>query len=432
MMRPLPALALTVALLGAGAAAGSVVGSAASARGRDPYAQVELLVRVMAIIERDWVEPVDPAVLSDAAIAGMVDALDRHSAWLPADRWARLQEETAGSASGIGVELSLVGGVATVRHVVDGSPAQEAGVLPGDRILSVDGVEPSRAALHEGTVLRGPVGSIARVALERGGDRRTLDIPRAAVRERSVFIEPVDARTVYVRIDQFRETTGRELAAQMADLDPSVTALVLDLRDNPGGLLSAAIEVADQFLDGGPIVSTEGRGLRDAAAWTASPGGFGGDLAILINGLSASGSEIVAAALRDRGRAVLVGERTYGKGSVQTVFEHRDGSALKLTVGRYLTPSGEPVADRDGRPPDIEVPWPGSEDPRTALRAAVDALDIDDTTRDSLRAHLDALPNATQRRTRTPIPWGLPIPERVAADPQLAAALQALRVTRAR
>jgi carboxyl-terminal processing protease len=148
---------------------------------------------------------------------------------------------------------------------------------------------------------------------------------------------------------------------------------------------------------------------------------------VLVNGRSASAAEVVAAALQDRGRARLVGTRTFGKGTVQTVYEHRDGSALRLTVARYLTPSGAPVAPREGRTPDVVVPWPGEGSPRDALRAAIEALDVEEADRVSLRAHVDALPDAELRSVRSPIPWDLPLQERLPVDPQLAAALDASR-----
>lgn len=432
---PLGALVLTTSLLVTGAAAGTLAGQEAAARVRDPYRPVDTLVRVMAIIERSWVDEVSLQELVDAAITGMVASLDRHSAWLPASRWDALREQTQGSVVGFGLEVRLDEGGARVLTVVPDSPAARAGVLPGDLILEVEGHAITASDLDVATrTLLGPSteDTTLRVLREGWSEPRVLTTRRERVQTPSVTAERIDGAILYVRLEQFRDGASDQIEAAIEDFSDGggFRQMVLDLRDNPGGLLAEAVEVADLFLEDGLITRTEGRAIDPPEIWEATPGSWQGDLVILVNGLSASGSEIVAAALQDRDRATILGTRTYGKGSVQTVYEHRDGSALKLTIGRYLTPSGTPVADREGRLPDVLVPWPGDVDPRDQLRAELASLDVPADRRDALLALVDDLPNATERRTRTPIPWSRPARERASPegeDPQLAAAVAWLR-----
>jgi carboxyl-terminal processing protease len=234
----------------------------------------------------------------------------------------------------------------------------------------------------------------------------------------------------YARLILFQRGAAGELERALARLSSErpLSGLILDLRDNPGGLLDEAVSVADLFLDDGVIVSTWGRLESERAEHRATPGGVPAALPVvtLINGYSASASEIVAAALQETGRATLVGTRTYGKGSVQTMYEHLDGSALKLTIGRYYTPSGNPVAPEDGRAPDLVVAWPVATTTRSKLKARLTEVGLSAAERDELTALVDALPDDPPRG-RPAIPFDLPLAERPSRDPQLAAALLMLR-----
>lgn len=429
-----PATRATVtvfSLFTAGLLAGAWTGSLAAERARDPYAPLDTLARVMGIIQTTWVDEISTDELVQAAIDGMVDHLDPHSAWLSSDAWRGLQQETHGSYTGIGVEVRLTDEGARITRVLPGSPASRDGLTVGDLILTVDG-RPLRAAdLSDAqSALLGPRGERATLEVLRDGWQapRTLATVRDEVQP-PIVVTDIDHHVAYARITQFAEGAAAELGAALDRLDssPGYDALVLDLRDDPGGLLREAVDTVDLFLDGGVIVSTWGRMASERRTYEATPGAITVPVVVLVNGLSASASEIVAGAFQDTGRGTLVGTRTYGKGSVQTVFEYRDGSALKLTIGRYYTPSGEPVAPRDGRVPDVVVPWPDPPGPAAALRARIGALDVADDDRAELLALVDALPPVEVRARRSPIPWEGTIAERLPFDPQLSTAMDLAR-----
>ena len=418
---PLRGTAIVLVLLLAGLSAGAIAGVGAVDRSRDPYASLERFARVLTVIETDYVDEVDPDDLVVAAIDGMADSLDPHTRWLRPDEAQNLQDEAAGSYEGIGVEVRPAPDGVVVSRVLAGGPAERDGIQPGDVIVEVDGASLEGLSLDEvSTRLQGPRGD--EVLLEVLRDASVLEI--ATVRDKvhvpSVGAELLAPGIAYARITQFQKGTAIELDEAVRRLG-SVEGLVLDLRDNPGGLLAEAVSTVDLFVDEGVIVSTRGR-VEGTLEHTATPGGLGTDLplALLVNGGSASASEIVAGALQDIGRAPLVGTHTYGKGSVQTLYQNRDGSALKLTIALYYTPSGEPIAAGSGRVPDHVVPYlaPG---PLDALVAGIAAAELSDDDRAELLELARAVPCESEPM---PIDWDTPAVERLARDPQLQRALE--------
>ena len=320
-----------------------------------------MLLSVVREVGESYIDEVPRSELIDNAIRGVVRGLDDHSSYLDARALATMEEETRGHFGGIGVELDLVDGYFTVVSPIDGAPAANAGILAGDRLVEVDHKSLKGQSWRD-TVnwLRGKPGTEVHVRIRRAADlsldfdltRDTINVPSA--RGRSL----VDGLG-YVRISQFNDTTADDLANVVNDLrqSSSLTGLVIDLRNNPGGLLTAAVDVADAFLAEGVIVATDGRLPDSERTYEAEPGDLidGGPLAVLINNGSASASEIVAAALQDHDRATVLGTRSYGKGSVQSVMYIRSQRAIKLTTARYLTPAGHSLQS-SGVIPDVAVP----------------------------------------------------------------------------
>ncbi len=427
------------ALFLAGLGTGVATGVAAIARAQDPYSGLDRFARVLAVIEREYVEALDTPTLVDAAIGGMVAALDNQSRWLSADQVEALRDDTAGATTGIGVELGSGKGGVAIDRVLPGSPAERDGLRVGDRIVAIDGEPVAGLALDDlASRIHRDRGVPARIAIERPGWDGAREVATTHDRIEIVAVEGalLAGDIGYVRLVQFQEGAARDLKAEIKRLEAvaqgSLVGLVLDLRDNPGGLLSEAVAVTDLFLDEGPIVSTRGReelhasGSPPREAWEATPGGWPDlPLAVVVNGNSASASEIVAAALQDARRAHLVGTRTYGKGTIQQLYRHNDGSALKLTIGRYFTASGAPVADHQGRLPDIEVPWNEVKDARSALMAGLQSASLPEEERTELLALAAELP--IQPHVPVGIAWNRSPAERLALDPQIAAALGALR-----
>jgi carboxyl-terminal processing protease len=330
---------------------------------RLPDAPQDLLEEVKERVSTEYVEAVPAGRLEQAAVDGVIASLDPHSAFLDAAAYDEMRVNTAGSYTGIGIEVSAVNERVTVVTPIEGSPAERAGVLAGDVVLAVDGVPVSAARLNEAIErLRGFPGSRVRLAVNREGEPAplTFDLERSEVHVRTVRAESLSDGFGYARITQFSDSTPADLDAALAELrggrHARLRGLVLDLRGNPGGVLEAAANVADEFLESGIIVRGEGRTPESRFEIDATAGDAlrGAPLVVLIDGGSASGAEIVAGALRDHERATLMGERTFGKGSVQTVIPLRHGQALKLTTSRYYTPSGESIHER-GLDPDFLV-----------------------------------------------------------------------------
>jgi carboxyl-terminal processing protease len=325
------------------------------------WEDARLLAEVLHRVEAEYVDDVDEHALVEEAVRGMVGALDEHSAFLDRDEYEEMQASTAGSYPGIGIEVEAATGGVRVLRPVQGAPAARAGVQAGDLIVAIDGT-PVGADVDEAiTRMRGRAGTVVRIAVERAGAAKHLEfaLRRTQVEVHSVASQLLEPGYGYLRITQFSETTRADVERAVRELKREAGAaplagLVIDLRNNPGGLLDSAVEVADDFLDGGNIVSAEGRTedarfRMDAEAGELLPGT---PVVVLVNGGSASAAEILAGALRDNHRATLVGHKTYGKGSVQTIMPLTDGRALKLTTSRYFTPSGASI-NQVGLLPDL-------------------------------------------------------------------------------
>ena len=320
-----------------------------------------LFAEVMQRVKHDYVEPIDDRELLDNAIRGMVSDLDPHSQYLDADEYRDIRISTTGSYTGIGIEVDEKDGVIRVITPMAGSPAARSGMRSGDQITAVDGIEVNADRLHE-TIgrMRGRAGSKISVTVLRDGESMLHEMRRAVIRVASVHHELLGPSYGYVRVSQFSETTARELSRAIDTMQENnegmLTGLVLDLRNNPGGVLDAAVDVSDLFLDSGVIVSAEGRTAESRFRRSAHRGDVldGAEMIVLVNQGSASASEIVAGALQDHGRAVVVGVPTFGKGLVQTVMPLSKGRAIKLTTSRYYTPSGDSIHET-GISPDVYV-----------------------------------------------------------------------------
>ena len=320
-----------------------------------------LLEEVEERVRSEYVEPVTKEQLDLAAVDGMVASLDPHSAFLDPAEYEAMRVSTAGHYSGVGLEVAERDGRIAVVTPIDGSPAARAGVRSGDILLEIDGRTVAGGALNEIIDrMRGFVGSTVRLTVERSGEPEPLQfaLERSEVHVRTVRAEPLPGRYGYLRVTHFTDATPRDFDRALADLQSTgpLRGLVLDLRGNPGGVLESSVSVADEFLDSGIIVRAEGRTAESRFELRATAGDAlrSAPLVVLIDRGSASGAEIVAGALRDHGRATLMGERTFGKGSVQTVMPLADGQALKLTTSRYFTPSGASIHDR-GLEPDVSL-----------------------------------------------------------------------------
>ena len=329
-----------------------------------PLEDLRTFTEVFATIKDDYVEPIDDRTLLEHAIRGMVNGIDPHSDYLPPTDYQELQAGTSGEFGGLGIEVGMEDGFVKVIAPIDDTPAQRAGVEAGDLVIRLDDTPVKGLSLAEAVkVMRGAPGTdIVLTIVREGVDRPiTITITRDVIRVTSVRSRSLEPGYGYVRISQFQIRTGEDLHEAVAGLredagDADLKGLVLDLRNNPGGVLNAAVSVSDAFLDKGTIVYTEGR--MDDAQLTFSAKGSdildGIPLVVLVNAGSASASEIVAGALQDHRRAVIMGEKTFGKGSVQTILPLDNGSALKLTTARYYTPSGNSIQAR-GIVPDITL-----------------------------------------------------------------------------
>jgi carboxyl-terminal processing protease len=329
-----------------------------------PWQDARLLAEVLQRVKDDYVERVDEHALMENAIRGMVAALDPHSAFLDNEEYDEIRISTTGNYSGVGIEVTLEDGVVKVVSPIEGTSAARAGIQPGDVILSIDGVKIDQTGLSDAiNRMRGKVGTTVKVSVARHGVAKPLEfvLERSNVLVHSVKQDLLDPGYGYVRITHFSETTGADLnqaVAALKAMSPQgrLKGLVLDLRNNPGGVLEAAVAVSDAFLNEGVIVTANGRAPESKFEMDATPGDVldGARLVVLVNGGSASASEIVAGALKDNHRAILIGRTTFGKGSVQTVMPLSDGRAIKLTTSRYYTPSGASIQEK-GITPDIVV-----------------------------------------------------------------------------
>jgi carboxyl-terminal processing protease len=355
-----------------------------------PWQDARLLAEVLEHVRREYVDRISDQELMEAAIRGLIADLDPHSAYLDPEQFDEIRISTTGEYSGVGIEVALENGAVKVVNPIQDTPAYRAGVLAGDRILAVDDVPVDVENLND-TIdrMRGRVGTPVKITIARGPDPKPMQftLARASVQVHSVSQELLEPGIGYVKITHFSETTTPDLEAAIAKLKKAssgkLRGLVLDLRNNPGGVLEAAVGVSDVFLDGGLIVTANGRAPDAQFSMDAQPGDDldGAPLIVLVNGGSASASEIVAGALQDHHRAQLVGSQTYGKGSVQTVMPLSDGHAIKLTTSRYFTPSGASIHKR-GIKPDVAVEEVKDGDDR-ALHVALGLLKDPGTIRQS-------------------------------------------------
>jgi carboxyl-terminal processing protease len=344
-----------------------------------PWGDARLLAEVIQRVRDNYVDAVEDHKLMQNAIRGMVEALDDHSTFLSPDEFEDMKVSTSGAYAGIGVEVAPgKEGISVVRRMPN-SPAERAGIETGDIIVKIDDIAVDPADLETAIArMRGPEGSPIRLAVRRAGSATLLDfkVARAQVQLQSVAAEMLTPEYGYLRITSFTDTTAGELERAVERLERRGTAkpkgFVIDLRNNPGGVLDAAVQVADDFLDRGTIVSAEGRTREARFRMEAKPGDIsnGATLVLLVNSGSASASEILAAALHDNHRATLIGRRTYGKGSVQTIMPLSDGQALKITTSRYFTPSGTSI-NGVGIVPDTVLDGP--EQPPAEMDLAEDA-----------------------------------------------------------
>jgi carboxyl-terminal processing protease len=338
---------------------------AADAANSLPWEEARMFAEVYERIRREYVDDVNDHQLIEKAIRGMVAALDPHSAFLDTEEFEEIRLSTMGAYPGVGIEVVAEDSAVKILRPIEGSPADVAGMQPGDLIVKIDEVDVGADLAGAITRMRGPAGSVVKLTVRRpaSGELKEFSLRRARVEVRSVMQQALEPGYGYVRITSFSETTSDDVARSIATLKRDnphgLKGLVLDLRNNPGGVLEAGVAVADAFLDEGLIVSADGRTDDSRFRMDATAGDLinGAELVVLVNGGSASASEIVAGALQDHGRAALIGHKTYGKGSVQTVMPLSHGGAIKLTTSRYFTPSGASIQAK-GIVPDIVAPGP--------------------------------------------------------------------------
>jgi carboxyl-terminal processing protease len=334
-----------------------------SALSNTMYEDLKVLTDVIGYIQKDYVEETKSKDLVYGAIKGMLETLYPHSAFMPPNIYKETQEETRGRFEGLGIEITMKDGILTVVSPIEDTPAYKAGILAGDQILKIDGESTKNFTLMDSVKrLRGPRGTKVTITIMREGITKPKDytLVRDVIPIRSVRHELLEKHYGYIRISQFQEKTDSDFEKAMKTLEEeskgTMRGLILDLRNNPGGLLDQAIKISDRFIDSGLICSVEGRKEDQKMKFYAHPDGSLAryPLVVLVNGGSASGAEIVAGAIQDHGRGILVGTQTFGKGSVQTIIPLKDGSGLRLTTARYYTPSGRSIQAK-GIVPDITV-----------------------------------------------------------------------------
>ena len=340
-----------------------IVNSSHAENNKDLYEKLDSFGDVFDLIQKNYVEDVEDEKVIEFAINGMLQALDPHSGYMNTDQYIEMQEETEGEFGGLGIEVSMENGFIKIITPIDDTPAAKAGVMPGDYITHINGESIQGQSLQEGVEkLRGLVGTSVEISIARAGEDEVLikSIKRAIITVQAVKFRRED-NVGYIRLISFSEQAGKGIKKAIKDLqkeigEKNISGFILDLRNNPGGLLGQSIDVTNHFLSSGEIVSTKGRDKRNIARFDASKGDLtnGKPLVILINEGSASASEIVAGALQDHKRAIILGAQSYGKGSVQTIFPLNDKSAIRMTTALYYTPSGDSI-HKVGVTPDIEV-----------------------------------------------------------------------------
>ena len=332
-----------------------------SASEENIYDKIDLFGEVLNKINKEYVEEIDQSEAMDAAINGVLQSLDPYSAYMSPESFENMQTETSGEFGGLGIEVSMEAGVVKVISPLDDSPAYEAGVKAGDYIVKINDIQVQGKTLNEAVeIMRGPVGSDIEITVRRKGVKKALvfNITRKIIKVSSVKSKIIDNNIGYIRLTAFNENSSNQIKKKINEFNKNenIEKYILDLRNNPGGLLSQAIKITDFFLSSGEIVSTKSRQENENRKWFAQAGDIlnGETLVVLINNGSASASEIVAGALKDHKRAILVGENSYGKGSVQSIIPLRNKGAIRLTISKYYLPSGESISEV-GVSPDIVV-----------------------------------------------------------------------------
>ncbi len=327
----------------------------------DIYKKIDLFGEVLEKINQEYVDEVNQSESMDAAINGLLQSLDPYSAYMSPEIFNEMQTETSGEFGGLGIEVSMESGVVKVISPIDDTPAANAGIKAGDYIVKIEDIQVQGKTLSEAVdLMRGPVGSSIELTIRRRGEKKALkfNIIREIIEIQSVKTDLLEDNIGYIRLTSFNENSSEQIQKKIKELEnnKNVNSYILDLRNNPGGLLTQAIKISDFFLDNGEIVSTKSRKKSENRKWFAKKGDLtnGKKLIILINYGSASASEIVAGALKDHKRAILIGENSYGKGSVQSIIPLKNDGAIRLTVAKYYLPSGKSISEI-GVEPDILV-----------------------------------------------------------------------------
>jgi len=325
------------------------------------YKKIDLFSEVLDKINKEYVDEVNQSEAMDAAINGVLQSLDPYSAYMSPESFKDMQTETSGEFGGLGIEVGMEYGVVKVISPIDNSPASKVGVKAGDYIIKIDDIQVQGKSLTEAVeLMRGPVGTDIEITVRRRGEKKALTfiITRDIIEIASVKARIIDEKTGYLRLTSFNENSSNQIKDKIKEFNKNkkIVNYILDLRNNPGGLLSQAIKISDFFLDNGEIVSTKSKRKYENRKWFAKKGDILNDntMVVLINYGSASAAEIVAGALQDHKRAILVGESTYGKGSVQSIIPLKNDGAIRLTVSKYYLPSGKSISDV-GVTPDIEI-----------------------------------------------------------------------------
>ena len=325
------------------------------------YEKIDLFSEVLNKIDKEYVESVNQSDAMDAAINGVLQSLDPYSAYMSPEMYNDMQTETSGKFGGLGIEVGMEHGVVKVISPIDNSPASRVGIKAGDYIVKINDIQVQGKSLTEAVqIMRGPVGSDIKITVRRRGVKKAIifKITREIIKIESVKSKYIDKSVGYLRLTSFNENSGDQIKDKIKEFNKKkdIKGYILDLRNNPGGLLSQAIKISDFFLENGEIVSTKGRKISENRRWFAKKGDLtkGKTLIVLINEGSASASEIVAGALKDHKRAILVGQNSYGKGSVQSIIPLKNKGAIRLTISKYYLPSGKSISEV-GVTPDIEV-----------------------------------------------------------------------------
>ena len=333
----------------------------------DIYKKIDLFGEVLEKINKEYVDEINQSEGMDSAINGLLQSLDPYSSYMSPEIFQEMQTETSGEFGGLGIEVSMEAGVVKVITPIDDTHASKAGIKAGDYIVKIDNVQVQGKSLSEAVdLMRGLVGTDIELTVRRRGVKKalTFNITREIIEVQSVKSDLLESNIGYIRLTSFNDNSSNQIKKQIKKLkeNENLKAFILDLRNNPGGLLSQAIKISDFFLDNGEIVSTKSRKKSDNRKWFARKGDIteGKTLVVLINYGSASASEIVAGALKDHKRAIIIGEKSYGKGSVQSIIPLKNKGAIRLTVSKYYLPSGKSISEV-GVKPDIEVNEEGDE-----------------------------------------------------------------------